>query len=80
MFDIFELGDPGCILREVWDRLDTIVIERNNIAHGAATPEEVGRAYSSMDTRNLVDIWESRWLELIEHVETSASNRDFYRK
>ena len=54
--DLFELGDPGLILKEIWDRLDTVVVERNDIAHGKATPEEVGRAYSSADVRSLVEL------------------------
>jgi hypothetical protein len=79
-FDIFELGEPGAILKEVWDRLDTIVIERNDIAHGKLTPEEVGRAYSSADVKRLVDSWERRWLEFIDHIESKASVRDFFRR
>lgn len=78
--DLFELGDPGLILKEIWDRLDTVVVERNDIAHGKATPEEVGRAYSSADVRSLVNSWERRWLEFIDHIEAEASARDFFRK
>ena len=55
--DIFGLGDPGKILKEIWERLDTIVIQRNYIAHGKMTPEEVGRSYSSSEVKNLVDLW-----------------------
>lgn len=38
LFEIFDLGDPGSVLKEIWPRLDAIVIERNNIAHGALIP------------------------------------------
>lgn len=79
MFSIFSLGDPASILKEIWGRLDTIVIERNGIAHGRLTPEEVGRGYSPVDVRQLVDLWERRWVEVIDHVENLARNRDFYR-
>jgi hypothetical protein len=34
IFNLFALGDPGSILKGAWDRLDTIVDERNAIAHG----------------------------------------------
>ena len=78
--DIFNLGDPGRILKEIWVILDTIVVERNNIAHGKATPEEVGRSYSREDVRKLVDSWQARWLEFIAYVEVEAAGRDFYRK
>lgn len=79
-FDIFELGEPGLVLKEIWGRLDAIVVQRNNIAHGKMTPEEVGRQYTSAEVRTLVDDWETRWLELITHVEAKASIRDFYRQ
>lgn len=77
--EIFELGDPGPVLREIWSRLDTIVTERNGIAHGRLTPEEVGRGYSLGDTRTLVDAWQLRWGAFIDHVESLAQNRSFYR-
>lgn len=77
--EIFELGDPGPILREVWDRLDTIVSERNGIAHGRLTPEEVGRNYSLADIESLVNLWSQRWASFIDHIESRAQNREFYR-
>lgn len=76
---VFGLTDPGPILREVWQRLDTIVIERNAIAHGRETPGDVGRRYSLADLHVLVDLWDKRWMEFIDWVEMSASHRDFYR-
>lgn len=78
-FQIFDLGDPGAILKEVWDKLDAIVVERNKIAHGEMTPEEIGRAYSLSDIVVLMNAWETRWLEFITHIEARAGNRDFYR-
>ena len=77
--DIFELGDPGPILKEVWSRLDTVVTERNGIAHGRLTPEEVGRCYSLGEIRELVDLWETRWKSFIGNVESRARERGFYR-
>jgi hypothetical protein len=43
---VFDLGHPAPVLQEVWERLDTIVSERNAIAHGRQTPDEVGRNYT----------------------------------
>jgi hypothetical protein len=77
--EIFELGDPGPILREVWDRLDTIVTQRNGIAHGGLTPEEVGRNYSLSDIQILMNLWLQRWTSFIDHIEARAQNREFYR-
>lgn len=75
---IFELGDPAPVLREVFMRLDTIVSERNAIAHGEQTTTEVGRRYTAADLHNLVDLWERRWNEFLTWVEAQASRREFY--
>ncbi|WP_148360246.1 HEPN domain-containing protein [Acidisphaera rubrifaciens] len=78
IFKIFDLGDPASILKEVWERLDTIVTQRNDIAHGNQTPDEVGRNYTSAEIRILVDKWEEKWLDVINHVRDCASERSFY--
>ncbi len=78
--DLFDLGDPGPILREVWDRLDTIVVERNKVAHGGATPEEIGRGYTPEDTRRLVQLWDERWTSFIDDIVAKAASREFFRK
>ncbi len=77
--DLFGLGDPGLILREVWGRLDTIVSQRNQIAHGKQTPEEVGRSYSLSELHDLVDLWEERWSDFVNYIGQRASSRDFFR-
>ncbi len=77
--EVFGIGPPGPILQDAWGRLNTVVSQRNDIAHGAKTSEEIGRSYTVGDLRHLVDIWELRWGEFINHVEAAASNRDFFR-
>ncbi|KAB7832670.1 MAE_28990/MAE_18760 family HEPN-like nuclease [Streptomyces mobaraensis] len=77
--EVYGLNPPAPILQEAWGRINTVVSERNSIAHGQRTPEEVGRNYSIGELRNLVDIWERRWCEFLVDVETLASTRDFYR-
>ena len=76
---VFGLAPPAPILREVWQRIDTIVAERNSIAHGRETPSDVGRRYSLTELNALVDLWDKRWMEFITWVESAASSRDFYR-
>lgn len=76
---VFNLGDPAPILREAWNRLDTIVAERNAVAHGRLTAGDVGRNYSPADMQRLVEIWELRWNEFINWVESAAVTRDFFR-
>lgn len=78
--EVYGLDSPGPILQEAWARINTVVSERNSIAHGQRTPEEVGRNYSIGELRNLVDIWERRWCEFLAEVESKASSRDFYRE
>ncbi len=77
--DLFGLGDPALILQEVWGRLDTIVTQRNSIAHGKHTPEEVGRNYTLSELHDLIDLWEKRWSDFVNHVGQQASARDFFR-
>jgi RiboL-PSP-HEPN len=77
--EIFELGDPGAILKEAWVSLDAIVSQRNDIAHGKSTPAEIGRSYSSQDIRTLVDNWETRWIEYLQLVKMLANKRRFYK-
>jgi hypothetical protein len=76
---VFGLTDPGSILREVWQRLDTVVTERNAIAHGRETAGNIGRQYTLADLNTLVDLWDLRWMEFIDWVEQAAASRDFYR-
>lgn len=76
---LFGLDDPGPILKEVWSRLDTVVTERNNIAHGSLTADEVGRRYSLDDATELCRLWELRWSEFLSAAEVAGSTRAFYR-
>jgi hypothetical protein len=77
--ELFGLKSPDIVLREVWGRLDTIVDERNGVAHGRLTADQVGRTYTIGDLNQLVDLWESRWGDFIDMVEVSAAGRDFFR-
>ena len=79
VFNLFGLGDPAAILQGAWERLDTIVSERNAIAHGRRGADEVGRAYTHQDLIDLVNLWESRWLALIAKIETETAAREFFR-
>jgi len=76
---LFSAGDPAPILRNIWQQIDTVVIQRNGIAHGRLTPQEVGRSYSEADMRALVDDWDSDWARFLDHIEQLAVARDFYR-
>ena len=76
---VLGLEDPAPVLREVWQRIDTVVSERNAIAHGRITPGDVGRNYSLADTQMLVDLWQLRWCEFMDWIEASATSRDFFR-
>jgi hypothetical protein len=67
------------MLKEVWTQLDTVVSERNGVAHGRLTPDQVGRNYSIADLRELVARWEQRWGEFIDNVESKAASREFFR-
>jgi hypothetical protein len=76
--DVFDFGHPGPILREAWDRIDNIVDQRNGIAHGRLTPEEVGRNYSHSDLLKLIDLWETRWEDFLGWIESHCKGTKFY--
>lgn len=75
---LFELGDPAPILREVWQELDSVVRDRNAVAHGRETADEVGRRYSEQEILEKLDSWEARWLDFLDWVEAQATQRSFY--
>jgi hypothetical protein len=75
----FGLADPAPILKEVWGNIDAVVVRRNGVAHGRLTAEEVGREYTIDDLRALTKAWRTRWLELVDSIETQARPRSFYR-
>lgn len=77
---VLTLGDPAPVLRDVWDRIDTIVDERNKIAHGAETADEIGRRYTIGEVRALVSLWLQRWTDFLNWVESRGSGREFFRK
>lgn len=76
---VLALDPPGPILREIFQQIDTIVAQRNAIAHGALTADQVGRDYSIGDLRSLIDLWERRWTDFLNRAEAKAATRDFFR-
>lgn len=75
----FQVGPPGAILKRVWNSIDGVVAQRNEIAHGATTPQDVGRRYTEQEMRTLISNWSSDWDDFLVHVEGCASTRDFFR-
>ncbi|MFJ4254547.1 MAE_28990/MAE_18760 family HEPN-like nuclease [Microbacterium sp. NPDC090003] len=75
----FQIGPPGRLLKGIWNSIDAVVTQRNKIAHGALTPQDVGREYSEGDLRSLVSNWHTDWDAFLQHVEKCASSRDFFR-
>jgi len=75
---VFGLTDPGPILREAWERIDSIVSERNGVAHGRLKPGEVGRNYSVQELRQLTEVWLARWTDFLDWVESATSKPGFF--
>ena len=75
----FGVDHPRLILSHVWDSIDAIVVQRNGVAHGSLTPQEVGRAYSEDEIRQLVADWWADWDAFLLHVNGLASSRNFFR-
>ncbi len=76
---VFDLPHPASILRRTWTSVDTIVVQRNEIAHGGQTADLVGRNYSEAEIRQLISDWQDDWLNFLDIVEQNGSTRDFYR-
>lgn len=75
----FQIGPPAAVLKGVWNSIDAVVTQRNKIAHGALTPQDVGRGYTEGEIRDLIANWYADWDQFLVHVETCASTRDFFR-
>jgi hypothetical protein len=76
---VFALPHPASILRRTWAAVDTIVVQRNGIAHGGLTADLVGRDYTESEIRQLISDWQDDWLDFLDVVEQKGSTRDFYR-
>jgi RiboL-PSP-HEPN len=75
---ILGLSEPETILGRAWDRIDTIVDERNAIAHGRRRPDEVGRRFSKPDLERIVKEWRDGWLSFIAAVATAHAQPHFF--
>lgn len=76
---IFEIPQPARLLHRTWPVIDTVVSERNGVAHGRLTPEDVGRGYSETDMRGLIANWNDDWTDFLLDVASRAQTRDFFR-
>jgi hypothetical protein len=76
--DLFDLGNPAPVLREAWDQINAVVDQRNGIAHGRLTPEEVGRRYSHDEIMRLIRVWGDRWNDFLGWVEPQCQGSAFY--
>lgn len=75
----FDIPHPARLLHRTWPVIDTVVSERNGVAHGRLTPEDVGRGYSEADMRGLIVNWHDDWKDFLLDVAARAQTRDFYR-
>lgn len=76
---LFLVPHPDRILYRTWTAIDSVVSERNGIAHGRKTPENVGRGYTESEIRRLINDWHADWLDFLREVERLAQSRDFFR-
>ena len=79
----FQTGPPVVVLQRVWNNIDAVVAQRNAVAHGSQTPQDVGRNYTEGDIRRLTADWASDWDAFLVHVEALAGacgrSRDCWR-
>jgi hypothetical protein len=77
--DLFDIPNPHLILHRTWTLIDTVVAQRNGIAHGRLTADQVGRDYTEIEIRQLIDDWRDDWMDFLQIVKARASTRDFFR-
>lgn len=77
--ETFGVAHPAKVLANIWENIDAVVSQRNGIAHGRLTPDEVGRDYTEAEIRLLHQNWSDDWIAFLTHVDSLASTRDFFR-
>ncbi len=77
---VFGVDNYLLTLKGIWQNLDGVVADRNAVAHGRLGPDEVGRARSEADVRDLLAEWQASWLAFIDDLQARAGSRDFYRR
>lgn len=77
---VLDLPHPGSMLRNTFHRIDAVVSQRNQIAHGDQTADQIGRDYSDLDLTNLINEWETDWLRFVQAAESQCNTpRHFLR-
>lgn len=77
--ELFDIPNPHLLLHRTWGKIDTVVSERNAIAHGRLTADQVGRGYAEQDIKQLIEDWRLDWIDFLNDVDIRASTRDFFR-
>lgn len=75
----FDIGPPAKILKNIWNQIDAVVSQRNQIAHGSSTPQQIGRTYTEAEILDLITNWHTDWDAFLVHVQNRATTRDFFR-
>ncbi|WP_178388223.1 MAE_28990/MAE_18760 family HEPN-like nuclease [Actinomyces naeslundii] len=75
---LFKVEDPGKILKRAGQHVNMVVKNRNAIAHGQMTPEQVGRSYSEDEVRGLIDDWRRAWLDFLDEVSRVSTSSDYF--
>ena len=76
--DLFEFGNPASIMGRMWSVIDTIVKQRNAVAHGQLRADEVGRRYTYLELLALIEDWRGAWLDFLNWVESQCKSSDFF--
>ncbi len=76
---IFGVPRPDLLLGRIWQKIDSVVTDRNGIAHGRLTPDMVGRRFTEDEIKSLVADWHHDWSNFLREVGRLASTRDFFR-
>lgn len=74
----FGLPDPNEIFKNDSNLINQIVLNRNAIAHGEQSADEVGRTLSYGESIDLIERWKDCWLRFLKAVDDVAEFDEFY--
>lgn len=71
---VYGLSDPAPKLRRVHTELNSVVDQRNQVAHGSIPPSDIGRLYSQESIEKKVLSWKTRFTEWVRTVEVEVNH------
>lgn len=76
----FQLQNALHDLGSINNQLDGIVAQRNKIAHGESSPEQIGSNYSPNEINQLISEWKNGWIAFLNSALAITSDKHYWHK